>query len=255
MKNLIKNLLTPIFLVISLTCFAGTIDPQVPDNKYIEYADAFKYIYRICGTYNDDKLFCASAVAIDPHFILTAAHVVKNSKECSISRGDKKYKVTDIVTHKDFESNKFGHADIAIGYIEEDLGLDFYPSLYEDTDEASKVCSISGFGLTGSFITGAIKSDKQQRAGSNVIEYIDRDLLICDVTSKRRTELEFLIACGDSGGGLFIGNKLAGINSCVLAEDKKTDSNYGDESGHTRISKFVPWIKAIIAKKKKKSPF
>jgi hypothetical protein len=65
-----------------------------------------------------------------------------------------------------------------------------------------------------------------------------------------KTELEFLIASGDSGGGLFIDNKLAGINSCVMAVDKKPDSTYNDESGHTRISKFIGWIKENIEKKR-----
>jgi hypothetical protein len=66
-----------------------------------------------------------------------------------------------------------------------------------------------------------------------------------------RTELEFLICSGDSGGGLFINKKLAGINSCVLAADKKPNSSYGDDAGHTRISKYVPWIKQKIEEKKR----
>lgn len=239
----------PIFLLVSLISYAGTIDPNIPDEKYITYAKDFKYVYKICGTNNDGKLFCASAVAIGPHWILTAAHVVNNQRTCILHREDKAYSVKEIVVHKDFEVDGFGKADIAIGYIEEDLGLDFYPPLYEDDDEVGKVCSISGFGLTGTFNTGVINSDNIQRAGSNHIDFIDRDLLICSLSRDKKTSLEFLIASGDSGGGLFIGNKLAGINSCVLAKDKNPNSNYGDESGHTRISKFFPWIKSIIAKK------
>lgn len=250
MNYILKILCIPIFLLGSSTCYTGTIDPNVPDTKYIEYAKAFKYIYKICGSYEDGGKFCASAVAIDPHWILTAAHVVQNNTICILHKDDKAYQVKDIVIHQDFESNKFGFADIAIGYIEEDLGLDFYPPLYDTDDEVGKICSISGYGLTGTFNTGAIKSDNIQRAGSNQIDGIDRDLLLCTPFRNKKTALEFLIASGDSGGGLFIGNKLAGINSCVLAQDKKPDSNYGDESGHTRISKFLPWIKNIMNKKK-----
>jgi secreted trypsin-like serine protease len=54
--------------------------------------------------------------------------------------------------------------------------------------------------------------------------------------------LEFLIASGDSGGGLFIDNKLAGIHSCVMTVGKNPQSKYGEESGHTRISNFIEWI-------------
>jgi secreted trypsin-like serine protease len=55
--------------------------------------------------------------------------------------------------------------------------------------------------------------------------------------------LEFIIAPGDSGGGLFIENDLAGIHSGVI-EDKinKGKSKYGAVSAHTRVSVYKDWI-------------
>ena len=38
------------------------------------------------------------------------------------------------------------------------------------------------------------------------------------------------------------GAGLSGLRE-VKADDGKTDSDYGDECGHTRISKFIPWIR------------
>ena len=68
-------------------------------------------------------------------------------------------------------------------------------------------------------------------------------MLLCTPSSKiNKTELEFMIAPGDSGGGLFIDNKLAGIHSCIMAEGHKAKSDYRTESGHTRISDHVDWI-------------
>jgi hypothetical protein len=64
--------------------------------------------------------------------------------------------------------------------------------------------------------------------------------------------MEFLIASGDSGGGLFIDQKLAGINSCVMTTDGHTDSNHNDESGHTRISQHINWIESTINENEKK---
>lgn len=224
---------------------AGTIDPNIPDSRYLEYAKDFECIYKICGTYKDKTLFCASAVVIDAHWVLTAAHVVKDQKICFIHKGNKAHEVTKVFIHPDFKEEGFGTADIALCYIDEDIDLNFYPQLYECDDEVNKVCSISGFGLTGTFLTGTVKADGNQRAGSNHIDEIQNDLLICTPssrTSKKRSSLEFLIGSGDSGGGLFIDGKLAGINSCVLASDKKPDSTYGDEAGHTRVSKFIKWI-------------
>lgn len=238
------KLLLILLFILSIPSYAGTIDPSTPDSSYVEYGAKFHYVVSICGSYKDDTLFCASAVLIDDHHLLTAAHVVKNCKTCYVSVKDKKYVVSSVVVNKDFDQ-EFGCGDIAIGYCEDSFNLDFYPNLYDSDDEIGKVCCISGYGLTGTFNSGAINHDGKKRAGSNMIERSFKDVIVCD-PSKRHdkdyTSLEFCIASGDSGGGLFIGNKLAGINSFIMAEGRSPKSTYGEESCHTRISKFIGWI-------------
>lgn len=249
---MIRLLLISIALIYSFeNTRAGTIDPDTPDNKYLEYAQSFHVIGRLCGDYEDKTSFCASAVAIDNYHILTAAHVVNNSKSCYLHINSKKICVTNFVINKDFESD-FGTADIAIGYCDESINLKSYPQLYSKRDEIDKICSISGYGLYGTFNSGAKSSDNKRRAGSNKVDYITANLLVCN-PSKRSdkdfTELEFMIASGDSGGGLFIDGKLAGINSCIMSVGRSPKSSYENESGHTRISSFVDWIE-----KNKKKP-
>lgn len=243
MKLLVQTTVLNLLLLTSL--FAGTRDPSVPDEKYVEYGSKFHYVLNLCGIYEDNGLFCGSAVAISPRIILTAAHVVKNAKHCGVHFNNTDVILVDkIICHKDFDGN-FGQADIAICYLSKDLELTFYPELYENNDEVGKICCMSGYGLTGTFITGQKISDGKRRAGSNRIDSVEKDLLICTPSTKTnidRTSLEYIICSGDSGGGLFIDNKLAGINSCVFATGKPPMSVYGDEAGHTRISKFVPWI-------------
>jgi hypothetical protein len=229
---------------------AGTIDPTVPDDKYLDYGSKFTYVGKICGIDKDGTKFCGSGVAIDDHFILTAAHVVKDTKSCHFILESGTYAVSEVTIHSDFGS-KFGIADIAIGYSEKPLNLKFYPELYDQNDEDGKLCCISGYGLTGNFRTGAKTSDNKKRAGSNIVDYISDDMLVCSVRhiDTHKTSLEFLIASGDSGGGLFIDNKLAGINSCVMASGRNSPSSkYEEESGHTRVSKFIPWINKIRKK-------
>lgn len=237
-------------LIICGIAQAGTRHPLVNDHKYVEFGKKFHYIGRLCGSYRDGKIFCASSVAIRKKIILTAAHVVKDTNSCVVHINNKKITIKNIVCHKDFEENNFGWYDIAICSLSEDIGLEFYPSMYEEKNEIGKKCTISGFGLNGTFESGAINSDTERRAGSNHIDRIERGLLICTpsahISDTNLSELEFLICSGDSGGGLFIGNRLAGINSCVMATDKKPDSTYGDESGHTRISDHIEWINSNI---------
>lgn len=233
---------------LSIPSYAGTIDPSIPDSQYTEYGSKFNCVVRVGGIVkeNDKELmFYASGVAIDDHHVLTAAHVVKGCKECFILIKDQKYFLSEVTIHKDFEK-EFGAGDIALGYSEESFDLDFYPSLYDTDDEVGKICSISGYGLTGTFNTGAIKLDDKKRAGSNIIDRTFSDVIVCNPSRRHEkgyTELEFFIASGDSGGGLFINNKLAGINSFIMVEGRSPKGIYGEESCHTRISKFVEWIK------------
>ena len=235
-------------------CYSGTIDPNTSDQKYIKYAENFHYVGKLCGIDSNGNKFCASAVAIDDNHILTAAHVVNNAESCYLYINNKKICIPKFIINKNFEG-QFGTGDIAIGYCEEDIGLKFYPELYTSDDEVGKLCSIAGYGITGNFKTGSTLSDNKKRAGSNTIDNVYLNLLVCTPskqTNKDYTELEFIIAPGDSGGGLFIDNKLAGINSCVMAIDRAPSSSYGDESCHTRISKFIEWIKENRNVKKEK---
>lgn len=241
-----------IFMVLIESSFSGTIDPTTPDEKYVEYGKKFHYIVELCGSYKDNSLFCASAVIIEPNVLLTAAHVVKNYQACIAKVGDKTYTIESLIWPEAFNEDLFGMNDIAIGFLKEPINLDFYPSLYDKDDELNKLCCISGFGLTGNFHTGAIKSDLKRRAGSNVVENIQKELLICSPSrpdDKNRTSLEFLIASGDSGGGLFIDGQLAGINSCVTSFKKTVNSDYNTESGHTRVSVHRRWILDNIKKR------
>jgi V8-like Glu-specific endopeptidase len=246
-----KYVLLCLLCLSSHIVFSATIDPDIPDQKYLDYAKKFDYVGRLCGEYNNGKRYCGSGVVISDHIIITAAHVVLNSKSCSIDINGKILEVNKIIIHKDFHiDDNIGFNDIAIGISKEKFGLNFYPELYTESDELDKQCTIVGCGFTGTFLTGAISGTNtyKKRAGYNTIDYIiDNHLLVCS-PSKRNdkdyTELEILIAGGDSGGGLFINGKLAGIHSAIMitGKNRKPRSTYGCESLHTRISKHVDWI-------------
>lgn len=230
------------------TGFSGTIDPNISDNKYIEYGKKFECVLKLCGVYKDGTLFCASAIAINDNWILTAAHVVENAKQAKvIDTSKKEYVIDDIIIHPKYDQMELNGNDIAILHTDTPMNISYYPELYETEDEVGKVCALSGYGLTGTFNTGSKVSDDRRRAGSNRIDKIENELLMCSPSiGSEKTALEFLIASGDSGGGLFIDKKIAGINSCVFATDKKPNSSYSDESGHTRVSRHFKWIRRMI---------
>lgn len=254
MKTLKTSIVSLIFFFLFTNVFGGTIDPSIPDSKYIDFGKKFYCIVKLCGEYEDGNKFCASAVIIDEHHILTAAHVVEGQKACHIiidDQNEKKIEISKITIHPSFEEQGFGTGDIALGYSNTDFGLEYYPPLYTDSDEIEKVCAISGYGLTGTFNSGATKHDGKRRAGSNTIDYIMKDLLICSPSKKGSSDytiLEFLIGSGDSGGGLFIDGRLAAINSCIMVEKRSPQSKYGEESGHTRVSQFIDWIEETKTK-------
>jgi hypothetical protein len=241
-----KNLLIVIILsLLSSISYSGLIDPSNSDKQHISYAENFVYVGKIIcldPQTNKEKYF-GSCVAISDRVLLTAAHVFidKNDKYI-VSINNKIILIDSFIPHKDFDISKQGFNDIAIININESIGLKWYPSLYTEKNESGKICSLAGYGATGNFLSGKTFSDGKRRAGSNKIDKVENNTLVCSPSLKSdKTQLEFLIFHGDSGGGLFIGNELAGIHSFVSRNDKNTHE-YETESFHTRISDHVEWI-------------
>lgn len=233
-----------LLLVLFSNVYAGTIDPKANDQEHLEYGSKYQCVVTISGRTNNDLAYKGSAVLISKHWAITAAHVIVDTKTILIENK----KVSIAAYPASYDEKIFGKGDIALCYIPEGIELNFYPKLYDHKDEVGKVCGLAGYGFNGTFKTGAIKYDGKKRAGSNIIDEIDSELLVCSVHSGKNTSLEFLIAGGDSGGGLFIDGQLAGIHSCVWGIDGKLDSDYGDYSGHTRISVYKLWIIDTISK-------
>lgn len=240
----------------------GTIDPATPDTKYIEFGKEFPMVARIMaptmvhiktGRHTEKKsaVLFGSAVIIKPNWVLTAAHIIDDAMGLPVILADehKPREVTYLVLHSDFDKKIMGRNDIALCFCPNAFDLPFYVDLYRNTDELNKPVTIAGFGNTGTFKTGATKTDMHKRAGHNSIDDVDTYILSCSPSINNRFPLEFMIAPGDSGGGLFIGNAVAGINSYVAStRDSKADASYGDIGFFTRISAYAPWIDEAIAR-------
>jgi secreted trypsin-like serine protease len=259
-----------IFLLLINTTNAGTRDPETPDKEYIEFGKKFPFVAALVVVDADNALppdlklkpgqiyfqsvYRCSAVAIRPNWALTAAHVVNNSVEQTLIINFVAHPVDKVIPHPNYNSAPalVGYNDIALCYSTKDFDLPFYPALYADNDEVLKSVTISGYGATGTFDTGwALRSDRLRRAGHSRITRTFRDTLICQPRAANKFPLEFLVAPGDSGGGLFIDNRLAGINCCVFPgpnADETADGTLNDLGAHTRISLYIDWIESEIAK-------
>lgn len=236
----------------------GTRDPGTPDAQYLAFGEKFPFVVRVCverdGQEENGDVFtehwCASGVVIRKHWVITAAHVVSGGNR-AFARDDAKklYALGKIIAHKGYQPGRVGWDDIALAHSPEPIELEFYPELYRDNNELGQACTFAGFGIHGTFSSEKRVSDKLRRAGHNKIEGAADAVLFCDPSrGPEKFPLEFSITPGDSGGGMFLGNKLAGINSFLLHSDGKGDGTYGDTSAFTRVSLYADWVESQIQK-------
>lgn len=233
-----------IFVLVS-SAAAGTIEDSVPDARYVEYGRAFSaYTAKFKGTAADGRTHVATAVLIAPRWALTAAHVAEGCEGVTLRySGDRSQSIGKVLVHPEYR-DQIGYADIALLKADADFGLTFYPPLSEG-GEVGKTASVAGYGVTGPLSYGHNLADGKLRAGTQVVDRIERNCLICDLT-RRGSVMEYGIAPGDSGGPLFVDGKLAGINSYTASPRSYTRSQYGEESGHTRVAMYREWIRGVI---------
>lgn len=244
------RLFAAITIAFSAASLAGTINPETDDSCHVEYGRKFKYVARLlCRNSETGKCHDASCVLIDQKWAVTAAHVVDGMDEWVVVTDDGvRHEVSGVSISEDYVKGRFGDGDIAVCRSESDFGLSWYPPLYTGRDEQGRIASIAGWGAAGDFANGRTRQcDGIRRAGSNIVDEVGDGYILCSVGVGVGTTLEFLIAPGDSGGGLFIDNKLAGINSHVSVSGTSPPRGvYGEESGHTRISDYGDWIRKEI---------
>lgn len=234
--------------IIGNYSYSGTIHHNVQDSTYIEYGKNIECVAKLLGVDSEQTRYSASCVIVKNRWIITAAHVVSSNMSYVVEVGDKTIEVKEFLIHPDFNDKILGSPDLALGFLADNAEISFIPELYSENDEVNKIACIVGFGTTGKANLSARVSDDRKRAGTNRIDKIYKESLICHMDDKNSTVYEFCIMPGDSGGGLFIDKKLAGINSLISVPRGVLNGSYGTESYFTRISSpaVYKWINFIL---------
>lgn len=239
-----------LFLIacVASSALAGTTDDAIPDARYIEYGKGFApYTARIGGVEADGTTPFGTCVLIHDRWVLTAAHVVQDLTRGVVIGSMGRRKIDRICVHQDFAHAVFLNHDIALVRVNEPFGLAFYPPLSTGDERPGATVSVVGYGMTGRLSSGRERYDGELRAGTGILGRFEAGVIV--LPARRGTSpLPICIAPGDSGGPLFVGGRLAGINSLTMKERDGTPtvSKEGEESAHTRVSLYHDWIHRVM---------
>jgi hypothetical protein len=233
-----------LFIMILLTNkgFCGSMHENIDPNKYLELGEKYNCVIPLNIDIGDGIVALGSGVIIDDNWVLTAAHGLISSGKVTTEISGNTHTSVKIIPHKDFNYDK-GSYDIGLIKFDKKFSLKSYPKLSTKHDLVKKSIVMCGYGIIkNASDPGVEKIDMKIRAGTNIIESIEEHLYICTMSKDNHTKIEYIIAGGDSGGGLFLGDELIGINSCCIGLDGESDGSYNDQSGHTRVILFLEWI-------------
>lgn len=262
---------------------AGVRREDVADSEFLALASSA--LYQSVGkfTYSvGSSSYLASGVLISPEWVLTAAHVTGGTNYAGqgitnmnfslvTAEGVLSYAAAEWMTYPGWvatQGNLLAGVDIGLVRLSGSVTAVEAATLYLQDSLAIQPGTMVGFGATGTGLTGYDAGTAgTRRAGQNMIDAqgggtsISSNILFVDfdrpgvpgesVTgSALPLALEYLVAPGDSGGGLFITENshtfLVGVTSFIWGyNDGTSNADYGDLAGFTSTTAYAGWISSV----------
>lgn len=246
----------------------------VPESSYTARATQFAASGQFVGT-------PGSGTLIAPNWVLTVGHL-GNPTGFQFGGTGTVHAVTQFIRHPTFIANGsnliFGF-DIALAQLATPVTNVTPATIYRGSSELGQTATITGFGVGGFGSTG-VTLPSAHRAGTNVLDGvfnfndgpggqigISNAAFVTDFDSgaaaantsgsSSTTELEYQLATGDSGGGVYIVEDgqtfLVALNSAIASQRDVTGSGstdihgYGAISVYTRVSSYQLFIDNLVA--------
>lgn len=263
------------------TLFAGasqaaTIRHDVSQAAYQLIADDYPSVGQVTA-YAGSGAWSGSGTLVAGRWMITAAHVLDDARAVSFDIGGRTYNATGWYLAPGWNGNLLGGNDIAVVKFGTSIAAEtgITPmTRFRGTSVLGRRAVFVGFGRTGTGITGdtapytGVKLGHRNRIDASGRYLTDSSagdrILLADFDSPAgNTNLlgsatpearEGIIAPGDSGGAVILNvngsARLAGVHSFLFpngTNDFDPNSDYGDASGHTRLSSFNTWIEDVFA--------
>jgi Trypsin/PEP-CTERM motif len=261
---------------------AGLIDDGANDADHIALAaqpqyDAVGFTTRQNAL--NQTVLDSSGILITPDWVLTASHtlVAGGRPDTTFTIGGETRNIAQAIRNPNFTGQIEDGYDVALLKLDAPITNVTPAQLYTGTAASlqGQTLTYVGYGRSGTGSTGDTIPAGTKRAGNNIAEQLgftlnpgagqvvySNQIMFADMDKQggiggnplggtNPINLEYLIALGDSGGGLFTEQNgqhfVAGVHSILFDFDPTGILGYGDVMGSTTIEQSLTWIQDTIA--------